>query len=455
MSPINAFSVEELYSPPFSDSFQENIGYCKNPLLMNLRLNKSRPHQRRRRRRRRPVTAKRGQFKAMMHPDKLYRQQRKKLHWLKESGAGDEDYVQRALIHYEVEAGLLFKLRHCREILKDRLKWQEVALLNFATESGSSKRHKSYGSSSFNKESQEASINLNTNVGDNHEDDVQEIRRPGGRDKVRSAGKNKGLKASGSSTVNKDALTRLMVAVMTAREKEQREKFLKIKRRDVECLIKAIQGEEAGLDLKSCNTNGLWAKIAGSINFLHSSGIVSKETLRIKVGCGSHVRFWKDHWICESLCQRYNRLCRLDLQPQCLVRDHFVGGVWSFQWRREVTRHSSDLLARLMDDLNQITRLEGEETFCWNIGSTGLFTVGAIRNHIDDLMLPTMDIQTRWYKILPKKVNIFFWRLKLDRLSHRLNLSRRVGARDLRMLKLDLESANNGYGSPFVKIYAY
>ncbi|GKB62176.1 RNA-directed DNA polymerase, eukaryota, reverse transcriptase zinc-binding domain protein [Tanacetum coccineum] len=133
-----------------------------------------------------------------------------------------------------------------------------------------------------------------------------------------------------------------------------------------------------------------------------------------------------DHWIGESpLCQRYNRLCRLDLQPQCLVRDRFVGGVWSFQWRREVTGRSSDLLARLMDDLNQIMRLEGEDTFCWNIGSTGLFTVGATRNHIDDLMLPTMDLQTRWYKILPRKVNILFWRLRLDRLPHRLNLSRR------------------------------
>ncbi|GKE84635.1 RNA-directed DNA polymerase, eukaryota, partial [Tanacetum coccineum] len=94
-------------------------------------------------------------------------------------------------------------------------------------------------------------------------------------------------------------------------------------------------------------------------------------------------------------------------------------------WRREVTGRSSDLLARLIDDLNQITRLEGEDTFCWNIGSTGLFTVGATRNHIDDLMLPTMDIQTRWYKIIPRKVNIFFWRLRLDRLPHRLNLSRR------------------------------
>lgn len=54
-----------------------------------------------------------------------------------------------------------------------------------------------------------------------------------------------------------------------------------------------------------------------------------------------------------------------------------------------------------------------------------LFTVGETRNHIDNLVLPTMDIQTRWYKILRRKVNIFFWRLRLDRLPHRSNLSRR------------------------------
>ncbi|GJW84333.1 hypothetical protein Tco_0157478 [Tanacetum coccineum] len=31
MSPINDFSVEELYSPQFSDSFQENTGYWQEP----------------------------------------------------------------------------------------------------------------------------------------------------------------------------------------------------------------------------------------------------------------------------------------------------------------------------------------------------------------------------------------------------------------------------------------
>ncbi|GJT20177.1 RNA-directed DNA polymerase, eukaryota [Tanacetum coccineum] len=32
---------------------------------------------------------------------------------------------------------------------------------------------------------------------------------------------------------------------------------------------------------------------------------------------------------------------------------------------------------------------------------------------------------TRWCKIIPRKVNIFMWRLLLDRLPHRLNLSSR------------------------------
>nr|GEW24244.1 proline-rich receptor-like protein kinase PERK1 [Tanacetum cinerariifolium] len=67
--------------------------------------------------------------------------------------------------------------------------------------SGDNKRHKSSGSNSFNTEYGEASINLNTNVGDNDEDEVQEIRRPKGMDKARGAGKNKWSNTSGSSCI--------------------------------------------------------------------------------------------------------------------------------------------------------------------------------------------------------------------------------------------------------------
>ncbi|GJX35751.1 hypothetical protein Tco_0247308 [Tanacetum coccineum] len=78
----------------------------------------------------------------------------------------------------------------CEDVLKDGLKLKEIAFRNFNTGSeGGSKRHKSSGSSLFNTESGDASINLNTNVVD--EDVVQDIRRPGGKDKARAAGKKR------------------------------------------------------------------------------------------------------------------------------------------------------------------------------------------------------------------------------------------------------------------------
>nr|GEY55325.1 hypothetical protein [Tanacetum cinerariifolium] len=74
-----------------------------------------------------------------------------------------------------------------------------------AIATGKNKGSKASGSSSMNddalaREYENASINLNIDVGDNDEDEVQEIRRTMGRDKAIAAGKNKGSKASGSST---------------------------------------------------------------------------------------------------------------------------------------------------------------------------------------------------------------------------------------------------------------
>ncbi|GJV71775.1 hypothetical protein Tco_1491770 [Tanacetum coccineum] len=126
---------------------------------------------------------------------------------LQESGASDEDYYARALVDYEAETET----------------------------TGGSKRYKSSRSGSFNKEFGEASINSNANVGDEEEDKVQEIRGPMGRDKAKDIAKNKGSRASGSSSMNDEALARLMVTQIANQEKEERVVFLEIKRREVEC----------------------------------------------------------------------------------------------------------------------------------------------------------------------------------------------------------------------------
>ncbi|GKD93065.1 RNA-directed DNA polymerase, eukaryota [Tanacetum coccineum] len=54
-----------------------------------------------------------------------------------------------------------------------------------------------------------------------------------------------------------------------------------------------------------------------------------------------------------------------------------------------------------------------------------IFSVNSSRKHIDDHTLPSLSPSTKWCKVIPKKVNIFMWRLFLDRLPNRLNLSSR------------------------------
>nr|GEU98550.1 RNA-directed DNA polymerase, eukaryota, reverse transcriptase zinc-binding domain protein [Tanacetum cinerariifolium] len=51
--------------------------------------------------------------------------------------------------------------------------------------------------------------------------------------------------------------------------------------------------------------------------------------------------------------------------------------------------------------------------------------VGPLRRLIDDRILSSLDSPTTRDKTLPRKINIFMWRLKLDKLPHRLNLSLR------------------------------
>nr|GEX14466.1 hypothetical protein [Tanacetum cinerariifolium]GEX14471.1 hypothetical protein [Tanacetum cinerariifolium] len=148
-----------------------------------------------------------------------------------ESGAGDEDYVQKAMIHYEVETRIPFKLRHCWKVLKDQ--------------------------------SEKASINLNTNVGNNDEDEVQEIRRPEGRDKARGAGrKNKRSKPTGSSTLNEDEMARLMVTEMTTLEKEERLAFLEIKMREVECREREIEQQDMRITQGTIDVGGRFSAFA-------------------------------------------------------------------------------------------------------------------------------------------------------------------------------------------------
>nr|GEV09908.1 tobamovirus multiplication protein 3 [Tanacetum cinerariifolium] len=50
------------------------------------------------------------------------------------------------------------------------------------------------------------------------------------------------------------------------------------------------------------------------------------------------------------------------------------------------------------------------------------FSVKYVRQLIDDSILPMEEVATRWVKVMPIKINVFDWRVHLDKMPTRLNL---------------------------------
>ncbi|GJU06637.1 RNA-directed DNA polymerase, eukaryota [Tanacetum coccineum] len=59
----------------------------------------------------------------------------------------------------------------------------------------------------------------------------------------------------------------------------------------------------------------------------------------------------------------------------------------------------------------------------FGVEATGEFSVKSVYKLIDDLILPKEEVTTRWVKVMPIKINVFAWRVRLDKLPTLLNLS--------------------------------
>nr|GEV19890.1 RNA-directed DNA polymerase, eukaryota [Tanacetum cinerariifolium] len=185
--------------------------------------------------------------------------------------------------------------------------------------------------------------------------------------------------------------------------------------------------EEGGFDNNGCIFNGMWARIVGSSNFLHLNNIIPNSSFRFQAGCDTHIRFWKDTWVGDSpFYIRFNRLYRSKREKDCLIIDRIGHGQRRWNWSRHNlgAQNSIDLL----DMLFEITYAEISEVEYTCIGWLGIdetFFVKDARCIIDSKILPSLAPSTVWDKNIPRKVNIFIWRLSLDRLPHKLNLSSR------------------------------
>ncbi|XP_071718082.1 uncharacterized protein [Rutidosis leptorrhynchoides] len=186
-------------------------------------------------------------------------------------------------------------------------------------------------------------------------------------------------------------------------------------------VIKAIHGNYFDCTIGSSP----WCSIVHACQKVVTDSVLSQNYIHLEVGNGRNVSFWHDSWCGSSpLVSRFNGLYYLDINRLDSVADKWVEGEWRWVWsREEIGSRNLTSLWNLLQELQNVNVSNREDCWKCSLNGDGLFTVKDTREHIDRSILYSHHVPTSWVKTLPKKVNVFWWRFKLDALPLRWNLS--------------------------------
>nr|GEZ26864.1 RNA-directed DNA polymerase, eukaryota, reverse transcriptase zinc-binding domain protein [Tanacetum cinerariifolium] len=170
--------------------------------------------------------------------------------------------------------------------------------------------------------------------------------------------------------------------------------------------------------------SSLWKNVIKVIHGVDGRGVNIFDFKKLRLGNRETIKFWTDNWyhrgILKDLCHRLFALenCK-DVTISAKMRDPHL----EFFFRRGVG--GSNMSSVLVEVVKSIKLVLMEDRWLWNLESSGEFSVSSIWMKIDELRLPRVSDKMRWVKYVPIKVKVFAWKVMVDALPTRFNLSRR------------------------------
>lgn len=146
-----------------------------------------------------------------------------------------------------------------------------------------------------------------------------------------------------------------------------------------------------------------------------------------KIGDGTQTKFWKDRWCKgEVLCENFPLIYALEVDKECFVVDRIKDNGPAWNWARRLRQGTvQQQMGVFLGFVGEAVCGLGPDRWYWDIEQDGIFSVAGTRKHIDNIVLEGNCIETRWCELVPRKVNIFIWRLLLGRLPTFVELVKR------------------------------
>ncbi|GJW75101.1 RNA-directed DNA polymerase, eukaryota, reverse transcriptase zinc-binding domain protein, partial [Tanacetum coccineum] len=171
----------------------------------------------------------------------------------------------------------------------------------------------------------------------------------------------------------------------------------------------------------------IWLDIVKEVDLLKKRGLNLLSFVNKKVGNGSDTLFWEETWHGNVAFKfLFPRAYALESCKNIDVASKLSQNSLAFTFRREprggVEQDQFDSLKAMVEGTSLVNI---RDRWIWSSQSSGDFTIASIRKLIDEFTLSEVSSSTRWIKAVPIKVNVLAWKIKLDNLPTRLNISRR------------------------------
>ncbi|GKB85744.1 RNA-directed DNA polymerase, eukaryota, reverse transcriptase zinc-binding domain protein, partial [Tanacetum coccineum] len=215
-------------------------------------------------------------------------------------------------------------------------------------------------------------------------------------------------------------------------------------------IISNIYGSHGGVFDEKTRYSSLspWGSILKSVYCLKRKGIDLLSLCSRSIGNGESTKFWTDHWYGDKLLKvQFCRIFMLDTDRDCFIANRIAIPNWASVLRRcprgGVESHQFEALQAILKD---VELSDHHDSWKWSLHASAGYSVASVRQLVDSRILVVDQNASRWNRCVPIKVNVFLWRLSLNKLPSRVNLDRKgidVGSVLCPICLDDVESVNH------------